>query len=160
MVFIHFGDIYDKLKFWLFQIFPRQNRPYNCNVTCAVYFGKFFEICSRGFTAYSYKLLSHYTRKSHYNYRDVKSTPSPPQKKKGIFLGEVCFSRSKSWIFEFGGQNCFWWQKDLDRTFRPICSRPSAISGHQFFFLISKISKISVFEGKFCDFFFKNKIFV
>ena len=25
----------DKLKFWLFQIFPRQNRPYNCNVSCA-----------------------------------------------------------------------------------------------------------------------------
>ena len=27
--------IYDKLKFWLFQIFPRQNCPYNRNVTCA-----------------------------------------------------------------------------------------------------------------------------
>ena len=35
MVFIYFWNIYDKLKFWLFQIFPRQNRPYNRNVTCA-----------------------------------------------------------------------------------------------------------------------------
>ena len=36
ILFIYFWGIYDKLKFWLFQIFPRQNRPYNCNVSCAV----------------------------------------------------------------------------------------------------------------------------
>ena len=36
MIFIYFWNIYDKLKIWLFQIFPRQNRPYNRNVTCAV----------------------------------------------------------------------------------------------------------------------------
>ena len=46
------------------------------------------------------------------------------------------------------------------RPHLPIFSRSSAISGHQTNFKISKLSKISVFEGKCCDFFFKNEIFV
>ena len=79
---------------------------------------------------------------------------------KSLFWGGVCFSILKSWIFEFGSQKCFCLQKSLDRTFRPIFSQPSAISGHQTNFKISKISKIFVFEGKFCDFFFKNEMFV
>ena len=97
-----------------------------------------------------------FQRKSHHNYRDVKFDPPP---KKELF-GGVCFSRLKSWIFEFGGQKMFWWQKSLNCTFRPIFGRSSAISDHQTNFKILKISEVSVFEGKFCDFFFKNKIFV
>ena len=92
--------------------------------------------------------------KSHYNYRDVKSPPP----KKWPFFGGVCFCRLKSWIFEFGGQKNFWWQKSLDRTVRPIFSRPSAIFGYQINFKISTISKISVFDGKFCDVFFSSKL--
>ena len=79
--------------------------------------------------------------------------PPPPQK--GLFLGGVCFSRLKSWIFELGGQFFFWWQNSWDRTFRPIFTRPFPATKKILKF--QKYRKFLYFRVNFVTFFWKMR---